>query len=45
MWPETVPILNARDIIKGDFDGPNNTHCLRGWVNVGFSRDQDLLGQ
>lgn len=31
-WPKEVPILKAKDICKGRFDGPNNTHCLAGWA-------------
>ena len=36
-WPETVPVLTAKDIHKGGYDGPDgNTHCLLGWVGVTF---------
>lgn len=31
-WPETVPILKEHHICKGDYDGPDGTHCLMGWV-------------
>jgi len=31
-WPESLPVLRAKDIHRGHFDGPNGTHCLAGWV-------------
>jgi hypothetical protein len=34
-WPDTVPILSARDICKGGFNAghwPNYTYCLTGWA-------------
>lgn len=30
VWPEEVPILEAKDFCRGAFDGPNGTHCLLG---------------
>jgi hypothetical protein len=43
IWPETVAILNAADIHKGDLDGPNATHCLYGWRKEEFcSYDEKL---
>lgn len=35
-WPKSAPFLTAIDIFKGSYDGPNETHCLRGWsISVG----------
>jgi hypothetical protein len=30
-WPAEVPVLTAKDIHRGDLDGPRGTHCLLGW--------------
>ena len=35
-WPTEVPVLEAKDIHKGSFDGPNGTHCLAGWRDMTF---------
>lgn len=35
-WPEEVPVLTARDIHKGGFDGPRGSHCLVGWLDEVF---------
>lgn len=36
-FPETVPYLKPNHIHKGWYTGPNNTHCLIGWVNAVFT--------
>lgn len=36
-WPETVPILTGRDIIKGTFHSSSGkSHCLHGWGHTVF---------
>ena len=35
-WPEQVPILDASDICKNDYNGPNNTRCLDEWMRITF---------
>lgn len=30
-WPKEVPILEAKNMHKGSYNGPNGTHCLLGW--------------
>lgn len=46
-WPETVPILSARDICKGNWDGPGNTHCLSRWNELAFpdEREQSIVSR
>lgn len=34
--PETVPIIEADDVYKGNLYGPNYTSCLLGWKNRTF---------
>ena len=29
-WPESVPVLTAKDIHRGGYDGPGGSHCLLG---------------
>lgn len=29
-WPDSVPVLTAKDIHRGTWDGPDGTHCLLG---------------
>ena len=31
---EKVPWLTADDMCKGQIDGPDDTHCLFGWVSL-----------
>ncbi len=35
--PDFVWVLTADDFCKGDFNGPNGTHCLAGWFRETFS--------
>ena len=35
-WPEQVPILDAGDMCKGNYEGPENTYCLAGWLTIIF---------
>jgi hypothetical protein len=38
-WPETVPILNGRDIYQGGlWSETGKTCCLLGWAHVTFSQ-------
>jgi hypothetical protein len=30
--PKRLPVLAAKDICRGYYDGPNGTHCLLGWA-------------
>ncbi len=39
-WPESVPVLTAKDIHRGGYDGPNGTHCLLGHARSRFGRFQ-----
>ena len=38
-WPKSVPILEASDINRGGYNGPDGTHCLFGWVVSVFDID------
>lgn len=37
--PKTVPVLTARKMHKGNYDGPRGTHCLLGWKFEAGLRD------
>lgn len=43
-WPKSVPVLEASDIHRGWFDGPNGTHCLQGWIKAVFPYGKDGSG-
>lgn len=50
-WPEVVPILDASDMCRGEFDGPGGTSCLLGWCrrtfrdafDYGFNSDHEAF--
>ena len=35
-WPKEVDVLEATDICRGQFNGPNKTHCIVGWLRHWF---------
>lgn len=36
IWPETVPVLTARNIHRGDYRGSGGRLCLVGWCRESF---------
>lgn len=30
--PDEVPVLTSHHFCRGRFNGPNETHCLEGWI-------------
>ena len=42
-WPEEVKHLEARHICRGEYDGPNGTHCSAGWGRYFFDTEAGSL--
>ncbi len=43
--PKNVPTLSAKNMFIGSRSGPNNTHCLLGWVDTVFGDSHNQSGK
>ena len=42
-YPETMPLLTAKDICRYELDNGYGQHCLQGWLNEAFGRPQQYV--